>query len=134
MGPGNLLIQKMDPLLILPNPGPIQCDVHYLGIICGAHPPNFPGKGVGLGFSLSGPFGVWGTGSGPTRIGGFLTAYLRWFVNVGLQNEQHSHTSMLVRPFRCGVREKSLFKKRDPLRDPCLLCGGLRPRPCLTVK
>ena len=32
----------------------------------------FPGKGLGLGFSLSGPFGVWGTGSGPVGIGGFF--------------------------------------------------------------
>ena len=49
----------------------------------------------------------------------------------------NTHTLLAVterhRAFRCGVGDKSLFEKRDPLRDPRLLCGGLRPRPLETA-
>ena len=58
-----------------------------------------------------------------------MTAYLRGFVDVGVKNTSLLGAPGRYRAFRCGVRAGHVFEKRDPLRDPRLLCGGLRRRP-----
>ena len=93
----------------------------------------FPGKGYAARVLFVRAFGVWGTGSAPTRRGGFLEAPLTQILHVAFQTTHPSRTLCGELLIRCGVSSIGGSKNRESLRDPRSLCGGFRPRALDTV-